>query len=116
MEQPLFKLIALKDAIDFLDSLLDKAREKILYNIRKVRYGVKEADLFKKIDNDIWEFRTSWQGMAYRLFAFWDKDEETLVIATHGLVKKTQKTPQREIEKAQTIRKEYFNNKKINHD
>ena len=54
--------------------------------------------------------------MAYRLFAFWDKDEETLVIATHGLVKKTQKTPQREIEKALSIRKEYFNNKKINHD
>lgn len=49
MEQPLFKLIALKDAIDFLDSLPDKAREKILYNIRKVRYGVKEAELFKKL-------------------------------------------------------------------
>ena len=39
-------------------------------------------------------------------------EEETLVIATHGIVKKTQKTPQKEITKAEEIRKEYFNNKK----
>ncbi len=36
----------------------------------------------------------------YRLFAFWDKDEETLVIATHGIIKKTQKTSPKEIAKA----------------
>ena len=44
--------------------------------------------------------------------AFWDTEEETLVIATHGIVKKTQKTPLKEIAKAEEIRKEYFNNKK----
>ena len=38
-------------------------------------------------------------------------EEETLVIATHGIVKKTQKTPLKEITKAEEIRKEYFNNK-----
>ena len=43
---------------------------------------------------------------------FWDTEEETLVIATHGIVKKTQKTPLKEIAKAEEIRKEYFNNKK----
>ena len=43
--------------------------------------------------------------------AFWDTEEETLVIATHGIVKKTQKTPLKEIAKAEEIRKEYFNNK-----
>mgnify|MGYP001060302329 FL=1 len=32
-------------------------------------------------------------------------------IATHGIVKKTQKTPIKEITKAEEIRKEYFNNK-----
>lgn len=42
--------------------------------------------------------------------AFWDTEEETLVIATHGIVKKTQKTPLKEIAKAEEIRKEYFNN------
>ena len=42
---------------------------------------------------------------------FCDTEEETLVIATHGIVKKTQKTPLKEIAKAEEIRKEYFNNK-----
>lgn len=45
-------------------------------------------------------------------FSFWDTEEETLVIATHGIIKKTQKTPLMEIAKAEDIRKEYFNNKK----
>ena len=44
--------------------------------------------------------------------AFLDTEEETLVIATHGIVKKTQKTPLKEIAKAEKIRNEYFNNKK----
>ena len=92
MDRPLFKLIALRDAQAFLDALPDKVREKVLYNIRKVRYGVQDKDLFKKLDEDIWEFRTLWQGIAYRLFAFWDTDGETLVIATHGIIKKSQKT------------------------
>ena len=47
--------------------------------------------------------------------AFLDTEEETLVIATHGIVKKTQKTPLKEIAKAEEIRKEYFNNKKKKH-
>lgn len=49
--------------------------------------------------------------MAYRLLAFWDTETETLVIATHGFTKKSQKTPPKEIAKAQEIRKEYFNSK-----
>ena len=92
-----------------MGSLSPTVLRKVFYNIRKVAGGVKDSDLFKKIgDSDIWEFRTSWQGMAYRLFAFWDKDGETLVVATHGVVKKTQKTPKGEIKHAQAIRKEYF--------
>ena len=44
------------------------------------------------------------------MLAFWDKDNGTnvLVIATHGFVKKTQKTPSKEIGKAESIRKAYF--------
>ena len=69
--------------------------------------------LFKKLENsEIWEFRTLYNKLAYRLFAFWDKEEETLIIATHGIIKKTQKTPLKEIIKAERLRQEYFNNKK----
>lgn len=112
IDKPLFKFAALQEAYDFLESLPQPARQKIFYNIRKVAGGVKDAELFKKLENsEIWEFRTLYQGIAYRLFAFWDKDAETFVIATHGLVKKTQKTPKKEIEKAEAIRHEYFANK-----
>ncbi len=112
MDKPLFKLVVLREAEDFINSLSPPVIRKMFYNIDKVYGGVRDPELFKKLgDTDIWEFRTSWMGMAYRLFAFWDKDGETLVVATHGLVKKTQKTPKQEILKAQAIRKEYFNNK-----
>ncbi|MBR2493649.1 MAG: type II toxin-antitoxin system RelE/ParE family toxin, partial [Paludibacteraceae bacterium] len=34
----------------------------------------------------------------------------SLVIVTHGIIKKSQKTPKKEIEKAERLRIEYFNN------
>ena len=46
--------------------------------------------------------------------AFWDTEECALVIATHGVIKKTQKTPVKEIAKAEKIRKEYFYHKRQN--
>jgi len=112
MDKPLFNLIILKEAEEFINTLNSSVIRKMFYNIDKIAGGVKDPELFKKLgDTEIWEFRTLWMGMAYRLFAFWDKDEETLIVATHGLIKKTQKTPKSEIKKAQAIRKEYFENK-----
>lgn len=68
-----------------------------------------DKELFKKLDNsEIWEFRTLYKGTAYRLFPFWDKDSETLVVATHGIIKKTQKTPSKEIARAEEMRRKYF--------
>jgi phage-related protein len=62
----------------------------------------------------VWEFRTLYNGLQYRLLAFWDKTDgiDTLVIATHGIIKKTDKVPQKEIEKAEKIRTSYFEEKK----
>lgn len=112
MDKQIFRLITLSEAIEFLDSLPDNVREKILYNIRKIRGGIKDIRLFKKLgDSPIWEFRTEWMGIAYRLLAFWDKDGETLVVATHGFKKKQQKTPKNEIEHAKAIMKQYLKEK-----
>lgn len=49
-----------------------------------------------------------------RLFAFWDKSDkkDTIVISTHGLIKKTEKIPKGEMEKAEILRQKYFNNKR----
>lgn len=107
-----FKVIYSEEVIDFLNTLDIKARNKIAYNIEKSRY-ILDKELFKKLDDtDIWEFRTLFNGIQYRLLAFWDMDGEVLVITTHGFIKKTQKTPSKEIERAQKIRKLYFNSKK----
>jgi phage-related protein len=109
-----FSVVLTEGAQAFLESLPHEAKEKIAYNIRRVMAGEMNNELFKKLENSdgIWEFRTLYKGIQYRLLAFWDTDAETLVIATHGFVKKTQKTPSKEINKAEAIRKLYFNSKK----
>lgn len=110
--QQMFRLLLTDEARDFLRSLPVQATKKILYNIDRVAGGEKNIELFKKLESsDIWEFRTLYNKTVYRLFAFWDNDGSTLVIATHGIVKKTQKTPKKEIAKAEEIRKQYFQNK-----
>lgn len=113
MENQIFELIVLEEARIFLKALSPSVRKKIAYNIRKVQSGVKDVELFKKVgDSEIWEFRTLYQGIAYRLFSFWDTERGTLVVATNGIIKKIQKTPSKEIAKAEEIRRYYFEAKK----
>jgi len=102
----MFKVTFLEEAKQFLDSLDEKPREKIFYNIWKSKIS-KDEDLLKKLDDEIWEFRTLYNKIAYRLFAFWDENENSLIIATHGIIKKTDKTPKKEINKAKQLRAEY---------
>lgn len=104
-----FDVEFLEEAQEFLENLGEKERNKIYYNIRKAQY-INDNELFKKLNDTIWEFRTLYNSNSYRLFAFWDKSKknDTVVISTHGIIKKTQKTPTKEIEKAESIREEYF--------
>lgn len=111
-QKPKFDIVYLDEAWEFLESLPEKVQDKVVYNINKARF-LTDKTLFEKLgDSDIWEFRTIYNGMAYRLFAFWDNEAKALVVATHGLIKKTQKTPPRDIAKAERIRNEYINEKK----
>lgn len=107
--KPNFDIELLPEAIEFLEKLDVKSREKIYYNIKKAQF-VNDNELFKKLNEFIWEFRTLYNGKAFRLFSFWDKsgEQETLVVATHGIFKKTQKTPTKEIKKAEEIRVQYL--------
>jgi phage-related protein len=103
------RVVLLDEALEFILSLPPKAREKVIYNYQKIEQGYKDNELFKKLENsNIWEFRTLFNETSYRLFAFWDTETDTLVVATHGIIKKTQKTPQKEIAKAEEIRRQYF--------
>ena len=103
------QVVLLDEALTFVRSLPLKVQQKITYNYKKIEHGIVDKELFKKLENsEIWEFRTLFNGNCYRLFSFWDTETGTLIVATHGIVKKTQKTPQKEIAKAEEIRQQYF--------
>lgn len=121
-----FKVIFLTEAREFLLELDEKSRDKIIFNIDKSKIK-NDNELFKKVKGEIWEFRTLYNKTYFRIFAFWDKTEkvnssdseqamQTLVLATHGIIKKTGKTPEKEIEKAENIRLRYFELKNIRNE
>ncbi|MCS3867441.1 phage-related protein [Chryseobacterium ginsenosidimutans] len=104
-----FETIFLEEAEEFISKIDRKSAGKIIYNI-DLAQQTNDPKLFKKLNNEIWEFRTKYLGNQYRLLAFWDKrdDKQILVIATHGFIKKDQKVPKKEIDKAEKIRKNYL--------
>jgi phage-related protein len=107
-----FQTKFLEEADEFIAELDTKSARKVFYNI-DLAEQTNDPKLFKKLQNDIWEFRTKYAGLQIRLLAFWDKadGEDTLVIATHGFIKKVDKVPKNEIVRAVKIRKLYFENK-----
>jgi phage-related protein len=107
-----FETRFLNEAEEFLEKLDQKTLKKLIYNI-DLAEQTNDPKLFKKLQHDIWEFRTKYGGLQVRLLAFWDKTDhkETLVIATHGFVKKADKVPGQEIDRAVRIKDRYFNNK-----
>lgn len=107
-----FETKFLDEAYEFIAKLDLKTIKKILYNI-DLAEQTNDPRLFKKLQGDIWEFRTNYSGTQVRLLAFWDKIEskDTLVIATHGFIKKLDKVPANEIRRAIKLREKYFDNK-----
>ena len=105
-----FDIVLLEEVKNFLESLDKKVRDKILFNFWKTKRA-NNPELFKKLSDQIWEFRTKYQKQQFRLLAFWDKrdNNNTFVICTHGFIKKTQKVPSKEIEKAIKIMTEFLN-------
>ena len=108
-----FQTEFLEEVRDFFSTIAPKAAEKIIRNI-DIAELTNDPRLFKKLQGEIWEFRTKYQNLQYRLLAFWDKTTpaNTLVIATHGIVKKTDKMPEKEMARTEEIRKKYFGQKK----
>jgi len=105
-----FDIELLEEATAFLARLSEKSREKVLYNMRKARV-LNDPELFKKLNEHIWEFRTLHGGTQLRFLAFWVQrgGQRSLVLATHGFVKKTSKVPEREIHRATQLRTQYLN-------
>lgn len=107
-----FETKFLAEAEQFISQLDPKIIKKIFYNI-DLAEQTNDPRLFKKLQNEIWEFRVKFEGLQVRLLAFWDKadNKETFVIATHGFIKKTNKVSTSEIDRALRLRDKYFKNK-----
>lgn len=110
MSKPI-EIVLLPEADSFVEQMEKSAKKKLFYAIRKTKMRV-YGDWFEKLkySDNIYEFRVKDSNKFFRLFAFWDStgDTETLVVCTHGLIKKTNKTPKQDIEKAEMIKDKYF--------
>ena len=107
-----FQTRFLEEADKFIAGLDAKTAKKVFYNV-DLAEQTNDPKLFKKLQNEIWEFRSKFSGLQIRLLAFWDKSdgEETLVIAALCFIKKGDTVPKREIDRAVNIRENYFKNK-----
>ena len=87
-----------------------KTIKRIIYTI-EIAERTKDPRLFKKVHENIWEFRIRYGKQQIRLLAFWDKSksQETLVVVSQGFIKKTSKIRSTEINKALKLRADYFN-------
>lgn len=83
MDRNLIQIILSDEAKAFIRNQPLKAQRKIMYNIRKVESGIMDKELFKKLEGSfIWELRTLFNGICFRLFAFWDYERGAFVLVT----------------------------------
>lgn len=98
---------------DFLDSLSGKVARKVTWVLHLIEdLEIVPATYFKKLtgSEEIWECRIQSGSNAYRIFCFFDGGK--VVVLTHGIEKKSMKTPKNEIEKAESYRRDYLARRK----
>ncbi len=102
------EIIFLKEAEKYFNNLPPKVKDKFTISFTKTKLGYK-GEWFEKVKNSdgVFEFRARDAHKFYRIFAFWDgtSKNKTLVVGTHGLDKKSNKTPAKEIKKSEQIKK-----------
>ena len=98
--------------IDFLESLSIKERALIYKSMEKLiefksnNYSL--SDKFSKpLEDGIFELKVELQNTTSRNLYFYEKDK--MIVFTNGFIKKSQKTPRKEIEKAKMIREAHKN-------
>ena len=104
----------MRDAAMFIERQEPNVRRKILYNMTKAQYS-NDPILFKKLNEEIWEFRTLYNRNYYRVFSFWIRSNPILpvVVSTHGIIKKSKKIEKKDLTKAQVSRLNYLEAKNI---
>ena len=98
--------------LDFYKTLKPEVKKKFNWTLQLIGLIERVPEkYFKHITNStgIWEVRVEVGSDIYRAFCFFDKGK--LIVVANGFQKKTQKTPKSEIELAEKIKKQYFDEK-----
>lgn len=100
---------------DFYLQQTPKIKRKILWTLQIVEEIEKIPETYFRHLEDtdaLYEIRVQVASNVFRIFSFFD--ENNLAVAGHGFQKKTRKTPVAEIKKAEKIKSEYYEEKKLN--
>ena len=93
--------------LDFIEQLSEGERRKIDYGLQLLKTQERLSTKFVKlIRESLFELRTEFNGNIYRVFFIFDDGQ--IVVLFNGFQKKTQKTPNTEIEKALKIKEQYY--------
>ena len=108
------ELFFFKDYFEiFYDKQTDKVKNKILWTFKVIEELNQIPEVYLKhikSSSGLYEIRVQVGNNIFRIFCFFDIDN--LVIIGHGFQKKSQKTPKQEIDKAERIKREYYESKK----
>jgi len=97
---------------EFFVKQRDKVKDKIIWTLELIQELERVPETYlKHIENTdgLYEIRVQQGSDIFRIFCFFDQGQ--LIILTNGFQKKTQKTPNKEIEKALKIKNEYESEK-----
>ena len=97
---------------DFYDKQRPKVKKRIIWTLKVIEDVDRIPEIyFKHIEGSdgIYEIRVQSGNDIFRIFSFFDKNK--LIIVGHGFQKKSQKTPQNQLNLAEKIRKEYYESK-----
>jgi phage-related protein len=98
--------------LDFFDTLDNEVKRKFNWTLKVIATVDKvPSKFFKHVENStgLFEIRVEVGNNIFRVFCFFDKNR--LVILINGFQKKSQKTPRKEIELAEKLKKQYFDEK-----
>lgn len=101
--------------IEFYQKQDKNVRGKIQYVFELIKQVDRVPEKFLKHlpgTNGLYEIRVEYQSNIYRIFCCFDEGQ--LVVLFNGFQKKSQKAPQKEIEKALKLMSDYFNKKNGN--
>jgi phage-related protein len=98
--------------LDFFETLKPEIRIKFNWTLQLISTVDRVPEkYFKHLINSsgIYEIRVEYSSNIYRVFCFFDKGN--LIVLANGFQKKTQKTPKGELELAEKLKKQYFDEK-----